>query len=344
MKLLVTGGAGFIGSNFVRYWLNNHPKDFIVNLDALKYSGNLENLIGLDKKTNYQFIKCDICDRKAVENVVKEGVEVIVNFAAETHVDLSLYNPYEFIDTNILGTKSLLDAAAKYKIKRFHQISTDEVFGDLPFESYKKFNEETPLNPRNEYAASKAAAEHFVMAYFHTYGLPVTISNCTNNIGPYQYPEKFLPLAITNVLERKKIPLYGSGKNIRDWLYVEDHCQAIEVILKKGQVGESYLIGSDHDEITNLELLKMVLKIIGKTLDYVEKVKDRPGHDRKYAVDWSKIKQLGWKPCHSLDQSVQLTVDWYINNEKWWKKIKSGRYKKNYDIIYNNGKVKSQND
>lgn len=336
MKLLVTGGAGFIGSNFIHYWLQEHPNDFIVNLDALKYSGNLENLKDIEKNANYQFIKGDISNFTVVENVVKNNIDVIVNFAAQTHVDRSLNSMYEFIESNVTGVKNLLEASKKYQIKRFHQISTDEVFGDLPLNTPEKFTADSPLRPRNEYAASKAAAEHFVMAYFHTSHLPVTISNCTNNIGPYQYPEKALPLAITNFLEDKKFPLYGTGLYVRDWMYVWDHCHGIDIVLQKGIPGESYLMGSSHKEITNLELLKMLLELMGKGEDLIEHVNDRPGHDTRYAVDWSKIKKLGWKPKYTLEESIKLTITWYTENQSWWRKIKSGEYKNYYEKNYSN--------
>ena len=336
MKILVTGGAGFIGSNFIYYWLKNYPDDFLVNLDALKYSGNLENLNGLGKNSHYRFVKGDICDRDDVELIMKEGVDVVVNFAAQTHVDLALYTSYEFIKTNIMGTKNLLDAASRHRIKRFHQISTDEVFGDLTLNSKERFKDQSPLHPNNEYAASKAGAEMFALAYAHTYQLPVTISNATNNLGPYQYPEKFVPLAITNVLEGKKVPLYGRGEHIRDWIFVEDHCRAIDLILKNGNPGERYLVGSNHPEITNLELSQKILKRLGKDESYIEFVKDRPGHDRKYAVDSSQTEKLGWRPRMSLEQTIDLTVDWYLKNEAWWKKIKSGEYRRNYQMIYGN--------
>ncbi|MBI4099623.1 dTDP-glucose 4,6-dehydratase [Candidatus Microgenomates bacterium] len=334
MKLLVTGGAGFIGSNFVHYWISEHPNDFVVNLDALKYSGNLENLKDIETKPNYQFVKGDISNFGVVDNVVKNGIDVIVNFAAQTHVDRSLNSMYEFIESNVTGVKNLLEAAKKYEIKRFHQISTDEVFGELPLNSPEKFTPDSPLQPRNEYAASKAAAEHFVMAYFHTSKLPVTISNCTNNIGPYQYPEKAVPLAVTNFLEGKKFPLYGSGLYIRDWLYVWDHCHGIDLVLQKGVLGESYLMGSSHKEITNLDLLKMILKLMGKGEEFIEHVADRPGHDTKYAVDWTKMKKLGWAPKYSLEESIKLTIEWYTKNKDWWQKIKSGEYKKYYESNY----------
>lgn len=333
-KILVTGGAGFIGSNFIHYWLKNHPEDFVINFDALKYSGNLENLLSVQKHPNYNFIKGDICDRDDVEAAIKMEVNWIVNFAAQTHVDLALYTSYEFIKTNVIGTKNLLDAASRHQVERFHQISTDEVFGDLPLNSTEKFTDQSPLRPNNEYAASKAAAEMFVLAYAHTYQLPVTISNATNNLGPYQYPEKLVPLAITNVLEGKKIPVYGQGRHIRDWLYVEDHCRAIDLILEKGKVGERYLIGSNHQGITNLDLIKKILKVLGKDESFIEFVPDRLGHDLKYAVGSTKTQNLGWQPKFDLDQTVELTVNWYRQNEDWWKKIKSGEYRKNYQMIY----------
>ncbi|OGG07090.1 dTDP-glucose 4,6-dehydratase [Candidatus Gottesmanbacteria bacterium RIFCSPHIGHO2_01_FULL_42_12] len=335
MKLLVTGGAGFIGSNFIHYWLKKYPKDFIINIDALKYSGNLENHTDIEKNPNYKFVKVDIAKANDVETVVKQGgIDVIVNFAAQTHVDRALYYSYEFIESNVIGVKNLLEAAKLHGVKRYHQISTDEVYGDLPLFSKEKFKETTPLLPRNEYAATKAAAEHLVMAYFHTHKLPVTISNCTNNIGPNQYPEKFLPLAITNILEGKKVPLYGSGKYVRDWLYVLDHCRGIDLVIHKGKVGESYIMGSDHTEITNIALLKLLLKQMGRGEDLIEHVTDRPGHDRKYAVDWSKIKKLGWRPIYSLEESLNLTVKWYTENPSWWKKIKSGEFRKHFEITY----------
>ncbi|MEK7154727.1 MAG: dTDP-glucose 4,6-dehydratase [Patescibacteria group bacterium] len=334
MKLLVTGGAGFIGSNFIHYWLEKYPTDQIINVDALKYAGNLENLKDVENNPNYSFVKADISKFNELEPVFKSGVDVVVNFAAQTHVDRSLYDPYEFINTNIVGTKNLLELSHRYKVQRFHQISTDEVFGDLALNSKDKFSEKTLLKPSNEYSATKASAEMLVMAYNFTYKLPTTISNCTNNIGPYQYPEKLMPLAITNIMEGKKVPIYGTGKNVRDWLYVKDHCSAIDLILKKGKTGERYMIGSDHEEISNIQLIKKVLKIMKKDGDWMEFVTDRLGHDRKYAVDWSKIKKLGWKPKYKLDDSIRLTVEWYMNNEPWWKKIKSGEFRKHYEKTY----------
>lgn len=334
MKILVTGGAGFIGSNFIHYWLKKYSKDQVINLDALKYAGNLENLKSVEKNSHYSFVKADISKFGELEPVFKKGVDIVVNFAAQTHVDRSLYDPYEFINTNIVGTKNLLELSYKYKIKRFHQVSTDEVFGDLALNSKDKFSEKTLLKPSNEYSATKAAAEMLTMAYNFTYKLPTTISNCTNNIGPYQYPEKLMPLAITNIMEGKKVPIYGTGKNVRDWLFVTDHCSAIDLILKKGKIGERYMIGSDHEEISNIQLIKKIIKVMKKDGEWMEFVTDRLGHDRKYAVDWSKIRKLGWKPKHKLDDSIRLTVEWYMNNEAWWKKIKSGEFRKHYIKIY----------
>jgi len=322
MKLLVTGGAGFIGSNFILYWLKKYPSDKIVNLDKLTYAGNLENLKSVENNKNYQFIKGDICDRKLVDELMK-NIDVVIHFAAESHVDRSILNPAPFITTNILGTYTLLESALKNKIKRFHHISTDEVFGALGLCSKEKFNEKTPYNPRSPYSASKAASDHLVRSYYTTYNLPITISNCSNNFGPYQFPEKLIPLAITNVFEGKKVPIYGDGLHIRDWLYVEDHVRAIELILQKGKVGETYLIGGLTKDISNIEVIKKVLKIMKKNESWIEFVEDRPGHDRRYALDWGKInKELGWRPRYDFDEALTKTVDWYIKNQDWWRKIK----------------------
>lgn len=322
MKLLVTGGAGFIGSNFIFYWLKKYPTDTIVNLDKLTYAGNLENLKSVEKNPNYSFVKGDICDSKLVDNLVSK-VDIIIHFAAETHVDRSILDPWPFIKTNVNGTCTLLDAAKKNGLKRFHHISTDEVFGYLELDSPEPFSLKTPYNPSSPYSASKASSDHFVRAYYKTYNIPITISNCSNNFGPYQFPEKLMSLAITNILEGKKVPVYGDGKYVRDWLYVEDHCEAIDLIIKKGTIGETYLIGGSKQDIPNIEIVKKILQIMGKTEDYIEWVKDRPGHDRRYAIDWSKIKnELGWEPRHSLDTALKETVDWYLKNQDWWKKIK----------------------
>ncbi len=322
MRLLVTGGAGFIGSNFIRYWLKNHPGDEIVNLDKLTYAGHLSSTKDFENNPNYKFVKGDICDLDVVDNVM-EGVDIVISFAAETHVDRSVIGPSEFIKTNVLGTQVLLDASLKYKIKHFHLISTDEVFGALSLESKEKFNESTLYDPHSPYSASKAASDYLVRAYYHTYGLPITITNCSNNFGPYQDPEKFIPRAITNLIEGKEVPLYGDGKYVRDWLFVEDHVRAIELVLEKGKVGETYLVGGLTEDINHLEVTKKLLKIFGKDETSIKFVKDRPGHDRRYAVDWSKIeKELGWKPLYGFDEWLAKTVDWYKANEWWWKSLK----------------------
>ena len=333
MKLLVTGGAGFIGSNFIHYWLEKYPKDRIVNFDLLTYSGNLENLKGVENNKNYTFIKGDIRDAKKVDSVMG-GVDIVVHFAAETHVDRSLYSAGEFITTNVLGTQILCEAAAKQKIERFHFIGTDEVFGALPLGSREKFKETSLFDPRNQYSASKAAAEHVVRSYFHTHNLPISITNCTNNFGPFQHPEKMIPLFITNLLEGKKVPVYGDGLYVRDWLYVKDHCRAIDLVIRKGLVGESYLVGAQHKEVNNIELTYKILKILKKDKSFIEHIKDRPAHDRRYAVDWGKIAKLGWKPEYDLDTWLEKTVIWYQDNEDWWKRVKSGEYKNYYKKVY----------
>lgn len=336
MKILVTGGAGFIGSNFILYWIKNHPEDSIVNFDKLTYAGNLENLKSIEKNQNYKFVHGDICDTESVKKIL-EGIEVVVHFAAETHVDRSIAEPSDFVKTNVLGTQVLLDAALKSDIKRFHHISTDEVFGSLNLEDKSKFSERTNYDPRSPYSASKAGSDHLVNAYFHTYNLPITISNCSNNYGPYQFPEKLIPLAITNLLEDKKVPVYGDGLYVRDWLYVEDHCRAIDLILQNGKVGETYCVGGLTQDINNLEIIKKILKIMDKDENSVEFVKDRPGHDRRYAVDWSKIRiELGWQPLHNFDDWLEETINWYKANENWWRDVKNGEYKEYYIKQYGN--------
>mgnify|MGYP005848813693 FL=1 len=322
-KILITGGAGFIGSNFILYWLKKYPQDKIINLDKLTYAGNLENLKSIENHSHYRFVEGDIGNQKLVSQLIKE-VDLIVHFAAESHVDRSIKEPAPFIKTNIEGTYILLEEALKNGKKRFHHISTDEVFGALPLHSKEKFTEKTPYHPRSPYAASKASADHLVRAYYYTYHLPVTISNCSNNFGPYQYPEKFIPLAITNVLEGKKIPIYGDGQYVRDWLYVEDHCRALDLIINKGKIGKTYLIGGLTKDITNLEVAFLILKMMGKSKDEIEFVPDRPGHDRQYSIDWSKIKtELGWQPKYDFKKALKLTIAWYKNNQNWWKKIKN---------------------
>jgi len=336
MNLLVTGGAGFIGSNFILYWLKKYPQDKILNLDKLTYAGNLENLKTVENNLNYAFVKGDICNLSLIDSLIKKyNIDTIVHFAAESHVDRSIMDPAPFIKTNVEGTYILLEAALKNKIKRFHHISTDEVFGALPLNSKEKFNEKTAYNPRSPYSASKAASDHLVRAYYVTYGLPITISNCSNNYGPYQFPEKLIPLAITNIIEGKKVPIYGDGLYVRDWLYVEDHCKALDLILHKGKVGETYFIGGLTEDINNIEVVRKILKIMGRDESYIEYVKDRPGHDRRYAIDWSKInRELSWKPEVDFDTGLKLTVDWYLKNQDWWKKIKSGEYQKYYQKQY----------
>lgn len=334
MKLLITGGAGFIGSNFILYWLKRHPDDFIVNLDKLTYAGNLENLKGVASNSNYRFIKGDICDVKLVNEIVKD-IDTVIHFAAESHVDRSIVSPSVFIETNIVGTHVLLEGALKNKIKRFHHISTDEVFGSLGLYDKNKFSEKTAYNPRSPYAASKAASDYLVRAYFETYGLSVTISNCSNNFGPYQYPEKFIPLAITNILEGKKVPVYGDGLHVRDWLYVEDHCWAIDLIIHEGKIGETYCIGGLIEDISNLRVVEKILEILQKDKSWIQFVKDRPGHDRKYAIDWSKIRnELNWKPMHDFDTWILKTVEWYKRNTSWWKELKKGKFQEYYRKQY----------
>ncbi len=334
MKLLVTGGAGFIGSNFILYWLSRYPHDAIVNLDKLTYAGNIENLRDIENNPKYSFIQGDICDTKTVGKAM-DGVDIVVHFAAESHVDRSIIEPASFILTNMVGTQVLLDQAIKANVKRFHHISTDEVFGELNLNDKSKFNEQTSFNPRSPYSASKAGSDHLVKAYYTTYDLPVTITNCSNNFGPYQFPEKLIPLAITNILEEKKVPVYGDGLYVRDWLYVEDHCRAIDVVLKKGEIGETYCVGGLTEDINNIAIIKKILSLLNKGEDMIEFVKDRPGHDRRYAVDWSKIKnELGWEPEHSFDEWLERTVDWYKMHEDWWRRVKTGEYQTYYKKQY----------
>lgn len=334
MKLLVTGGAGFIGSNFILYWMNKHPEDFIVNLDKLTYAGNLENLKIIKDNPNYKFIHGDIYNAEIVSQAM-EGIDILVHFAAESHVDRSILEPASFVMTNVVGTQILLDAALKQSVKRFHHISTDEVFGSLDLENLSKFDERTNYDPRSPYSASKAGSDHLVRAYGVTYGLPITITNCSNNFGPYQFPEKLIPLVVTNILENKKIPVYGDGLYVRDWLYVEDHCRAIDLVLTKGKIGETYVIGGMTEGISNIEVIKKILSFMGKDESFIEYVKDRPGHDRKYDVNWSKIKQdLGWEPEYSFDEWLKKTIEWYKTNEDWWKRVKSGEYNEYYKKQY----------
>jgi dTDP-glucose 4,6-dehydratase len=334
MKLLVTGGAGFIGSNFIYYWLKNHPDDDIVNLDNLTYAGNLENLRSIQNNPHYRFIKGDICNVDDV-TAAMHAVDVVVHFAAESHVDRSILSPSIFVMSNVVGTQTLLDAALKQKVKRFHHISTDEVYGTLRLDTREKFSENSPYNPRSPYSATKAASDHLVRAYHITYGLPVTITNCSNNFGPFQFPEKLIPLAITNLLEGKSVPMYGRGDQVRDWLYVEDHCRAIDVVIHKGEVGETYCVGGQHEELSNLDVVKKIIGLIGKKESKIKYVKDRPGHDVRYAMDWTKIHmKLGWKPKYDFDKWLEKTVEWFQSNQEWWKRVKSGEYQEYYQTLY----------
>lgn len=323
MRLLVTGGAGFIGSNFITYWLKRHPKDKIINLDKLTYAGNQANLREVADSPNYKFVKGSICNGKLVDKLVQE-VDIIVHFAAESHVDRSILGPQLFLRTNILGTQVLLDACVRYKIKRFHHVSTDEVFGALPRGTKEKFNEQSLFRPNSPYAASKAASDCLVRAYFKTYELPVTTTNTSNNFGPYQFPEKLIPLAITNLMEGGRVPVYGDGLYVRDWLYVEDHCRAIEMVLQSDKVGETYCVGGMTEEIANIQIVQKICQAMGRKFDdSVEFVTDRPGHDRRYSVDWRKIKkELGWKPKYDFDKALVKTVGWYQENINWWKPLK----------------------
>jgi len=331
MKLLVTGGAGFIGSNFVHYALKEHPDWEITNLDKLTYAGNLENLEDIQDQPGYHFVKGDIADRKFVDKLLGQGFDVIVNFAAESHVDRSILDASPFIETNIKGTQILLEGARQYKLGRFIQVSTDEVYGSI---DSGRFTEESTLSPNSPYSASKTAADLLCRAYFKTHRLPTIITRCTNNLGPYQFPEKLIPLVITNALEDKPVPVYGDGLNIRDWIFVVDHCRALDVVIQKGQPGEIYNIGGDNEK-TNLELIRKLLELLDKPQGLIQFVTDRPAHDRRYALDCAKIAtELGWKPAFSFEKALSATVDWYLKNESWWRSIKSGEYSKYYKKMY----------
>ncbi|MBI2439506.1 MAG: dTDP-glucose 4,6-dehydratase [Candidatus Moranbacteria bacterium] len=331
MKILVTGGAGFIGSNFIHFILGTYPKDEVINLDLLTYASNLENLAVWKDDPRYRFVKGSITDAALVEPLVAE-CDAIVHFAAESHVDRSILDPSAFIETNVRGTYVLLEAAKKHG-KRFHHVSTDEVFGSLGLDD-APFNERTPYDPRSPYSASKASSDHLVRAYFHTYNLPVTISNCSNNYGPYACPEKFIPLIITNLFEGKKVPVYGDGMQVRDWLYVSDHCRAIDLVLRQGKIGETYCVGG-NGERPNIWIVKQLLSALGKDESSIEYVKDRAGHDRRYAIDFSKIeRELGWRPSVTLEEGLKNTVAWFKENEVWWKNMKSGEYEKYYEKQY----------
>ena len=335
-NILVTGGAGFIGGNFIHYLLGNRPDCHITCLDALTYAGNLETLKSVLEDSRLRFVHGDITDREAVYHLFEEeNFDAVVNFAAESHVDRSIDTPEVFLKTNILGTQVLLDACNRFGTGRYHQVSTDEVYGDLPLDRPDLFfTEETPIHTSSPYSASKASADLLVTAYYRTYGTPVTISRCSNNYGPYHFPEKLIPLMILNALEDKPLPVYGDGKNVRDWLYVEDHCRAIELILENGRVGEVYNVGGHHEK-QNIEVVKTILHALGKSEELIAFVKDRPGHDRRYAIDPSKIhRELGWLPHTSFEDGIQTTVEWYLQNRSWWEHIRSGDYRRYYEQQY----------
>lgn len=335
--ILVTGGAGFIGSNFIFFMLKNYSEYKIICLDKLTYAGNLSTLHSVMINPYFEFIKADICDRKAVNELFsKEKPDIVVNFAAESHVDRSIENPEIFLQTNIIGTASLLDACCKYGIERFHQISTDEVYGSLSFDRLEeRFTESMPLNATSPYSSSKASADLLALAYYKTYGVPITISRCSNNYGPYQFPEKLIPLMLVNAIADKPLPVYGTGMNIRDWIYVEDHCRAVASIIQDGRAGEVYNIGTGT-ALCNLDIVKLICKKLGKPESLITYVSDRRAHDLRYAVDTSKIeKELGWKPVVSFSEGICRTVNWYLDNKKWWQKIINGEYKEYYRKMYN---------
>ncbi len=338
MKIIVTGGAGFIGSNFIFYMLEKHPDYRIVCLDKLTYAGNLSTLKSVMGNPRFRFVKGDICDREAVYRLFdEEKPDIVVNFAAESHVDRSIEDPDVFLQTNIMGTAVLMDACRKYGIKRYHQVSTDEVYGDLPLDQPELlFTEETPIHTSSPYSSSKASADLLVMAYHRTYGLPCTISRCSNNYGPYQFPEKLIPLIISRALNDQSLPVYGDGKNVRDWLYVEDHCKAIDLIIHEGKVGEVYNIGG-HNEMANIDIVKLICKELGKPESRISYVTDRKGHDRRYAIDPAKIhRELGWLPETKFADGIRKTVTWYLENREWWEEIVSGEYQNYYERMYGN--------
>ena len=341
MNIIVTGGAGFIGSNFVFYEMKNHPEDRIIVIDKLTYAGNLKTLKPVMDKPDFKFYKADICDKDAIDKIFDtERPDILVNFAAESHVDRSIENPEIFLTTNIIGTAVLMDASRKYNVKRYHQVSTDEVYGDLPLDRPDLFfTEETPLHTSSPYSSSKAGADLLVNAYHRTYGLPTTISRCSNNYGPYQFPEKLIPLMIANALADKKLPVYGEGQNVRDWLYVEDHCKAIDLIIRKGKVGEVYNIGG-HNEMHNIDIVKLILKELGKPESLIEHVTDRKGHDQRYAIDPTKIhNELGWLPETMFQDGIKKTIQWYLDNKEWWEDIIKGDYQNYYEEMYGKKEV-----
>lgn len=336
MNIVVTGGAGFIGSNFIFYQLKNHPEDKIICVDSLTYAGNLETLEPVMNNPSFTFVKADIADRNAINKVFEEHKpDIVVNFAAESHVDRSIENPEIFLKTNIMGVQVLMDACRKYGIKRYHQVSTDEVYGDLPLDRPDLFfTEETPIHTSSPYSSSKAGADLLVLAYYRTYGLPVSITRCSNNYGPYHFPEKLIPLIISRALADQSLPVYGTGENVRDWLYVEDHCSAIDLVMRKGRVGQIYNVGG-HNEKTNLQVVKAILKHLNKPESLITFVTDRPGHDMRYAIDPTKIhNELGWLPQTRFDDGIKKTIDWYLQNKPWWENIISGEYQSYYEKMY----------
>ncbi|MGM9575949.1 MAG: dTDP-glucose 4,6-dehydratase [Anaerovibrio sp.] len=343
MTIIVTGGAGFIGSNFVFHMLQAHPDYRIVCLDKLTYAGNLSTLEPVLQQDNFRFVKADICDRQAVDKLFQEEKpDIVVNFAAESHVDRSIENPGIFLETNIMGTAVLMDACRKYGIQRYHQVSTDEVYGDLPLDRPDLFfTEETPLHTSSPYSSSKASADLLVMAYYRTYGLPVTISRCSNNYGPYHFPEKLIPLMIANALADKPLPVYGNGENVRDWIYVEDHCRAIDLIIHAGKVGEVYNVGG-HNEKRNIDIVRIICQELGKPESLIVHVEDRKGHDRRYAIDPAKIhRELGWLPETKFEDGIKKTIKWYLEHKKWWQDIINGEYQEYYAKMYGSkGEVK----
>ncbi|HSX58181.1 MAG TPA: dTDP-glucose 4,6-dehydratase [Candidatus Saccharimonadales bacterium] len=333
MRLAVTGGAGFIGSAFIRHWIKNHPQDQVINIDKLTYAGNLENLKEIDSSPNYKFIKADIADQKAMKQALKE-IDVLVNFAAESHVDRSIIDANPFIETNVKGTAVLLEEAKEKRVRKIIHFSTDEVFGSLELNETKKFDENTPHKPKSPYAASKAAAEDIARAYAATYELPLIVMNVSNNYGPFHFPEKLIPLAITNAMEDQEIPVYGDGFYVREWTYVDDTALATEAVIEKGKAGETYLFGTE-EELPNIEVLRMILKKLGKPESLLKTVKDRPGHDRRYALDSTKArKELGWSHKYDFEKGLVQTIDWYKNNLDWWKRVKSGEYQSYYKKQY----------
>ena len=338
MKIIVTGGAGFIGSNFIFFERENHPEDEIICVDKLTYAGNLSTLAPVMDDPKFTFVKADIADREAIYHIFEgQKPDVVVNFAAESHVDRSIENPSIFLQTNVMGTQVLLDACRKYGIQRYHQVSTDEVYGDLPLDRPDLFfTEETPIHTSSPYSASKAGADLLVLAYHRTFGLPVTVSRCSNNYGPYHFPEKLIPLMIANALNDKPLPVYGEGLNVRDWLYVEDHCKAIDLIVRKGRVGEVYNIGG-HNEMRNIDIVKLICQKLGKPESLITYVADRKGHDMRYAIDPTKIhNELGWLPETKFADGIDKTIDWYLNHREWWETIISGEYQNYYERMYGN--------